>query len=355
MSMNLFSEKHNKELQELLSWLGHPNRNPIQINKINESDCEIIQLNKNLYLYTTIDSIAEEISLKMYTEPETIGWVAAQATLSDLAACGCKPLGVLLSTIWQFGTQLNYQKAIAASFQEVLKIQNCFLLGGDNGNASNTVISCVGLGISDVPAKMRTGIQHNDFLCITGKSGRGAALCLDYLLNNSNRLFSEKLFRPHARISEGNILQKYANAVMDTSDGILTTVKQLCEINKIGIRLFWNEQTLDPLANNFCIANELPKSLIWISEHGDFELMAAISPQFIKQAKDAIPNLEVIGQFDQSNNAHEFFYTINNSQIKKVLSLNKTQFLANEKALGIEKIKNKLKALISYLKDNKFP
>ena len=55
-----------------------------------------------------------------------------------------------------------------------------------------------------------------NFLCITGKSGRGAALCLDYLLNNSNRSFSEKLFRPHARISEGNILQKYANAVMDT-------------------------------------------------------------------------------------------------------------------------------------------
>ena len=52
-----------KELQGLLSWLGHPNRNPIQINKLNESDCEIIQLNK-IYFYTTIDSIAEEISKK---------------------------------------------------------------------------------------------------------------------------------------------------------------------------------------------------------------------------------------------------------------------------------------------------
>ena len=80
----------------------------------------------------------------MYTEPETIGWVAAQATLSDLAACGCKPLGVLLSTIWQFGTQLNFQKLLLHHFK-VLKIQNCYLLGGDNGNANSTVISCVGL------------------------------------------------------------------------------------------------------------------------------------------------------------------------------------------------------------------
>ncbi|WGL60605.1 AIR synthase related protein [Pigmentibacter sp. JX0631] len=358
MSLNTFSQLENKELQSLISWLGKTPKSKKQINEINQSDCEVIKLKENLYIYSSVDSVAEEITNKLYKEPETIGWVAAQASISDLAACGCIPLGILFSTIWEFGTPLSFQQNLANAFKSALSLQNCFLLGGDNGSSSSTVITSVGLGYSTKLSKMRTGIQDNDFLCITGKSGRGPALCIDFLMNqnrNSQRYFSENLYRPMARIAEGILLQKYANAIIDTSDGILSAVKQLCEINNIGIKLIWNENCLDELAIDFCNKLNLPKFLLWIAEHGDFELISAISPKKILQAKKNIPNLEIIGQFKKNKNEHELLFINKNEEINFKIDLNKTQFLAEEKNSSINQIKLRMDSLISYLKNNQFP
>nr|BFD31456.1 hypothetical protein GTC16762_10740 [Pigmentibacter ruber] len=358
MSVNYFSQLENKELQSLLSWLGKNEKSKKQINEINHSDCEVVKLREKFYLYSTVDSVAEEISNKLYKEPETIGWIAAQASLSDLAACGCIPIGILFSTIWEVGTPLSFQIKLADSFKSALNSQKCFLLGGDNGSSTSTVITSVGLGYSTKVSKMRDGIQDDDFLCITGKSGRGPALCIDFLLNQKsicNRLFSENLFRPIARITEGVQLQKFAHAVIDTSDGILSAVKQLCEINNIGVKLFWNEDCIDESAIEFCNKLNLPKFLLWIAEHGDFELISAIPAKKILQAKKKIPNLHVIVQFKRNQIEHEFFFNSNCKQKNLKIDLNKTQFLAEEKNCSLEKIVEKMNSVISYLKINQFP
>lgn len=355
MSINTISQQQNKELLSLTSWLGKPHKNPKQLNQLNESDCEIVQISEELFLCSTVDSIAEEIALSLYNNPETIGWVAAQASLSDLAACGCTPLGLLFSTIWQFDTKISYKKSVSKSFQNAIRMQNTHLLGGDNASAKSTIITSVGLGLSQSKPKMRSGIKHNDYLCITGKSGRGPALCLNYLMERNSEIFPEELFRPNARIAEGIKLQKIANSVMDTSDGILTTAKQLSEINNLGLKIFWNEKILDPIATEYCNKFNIPKTLLWVAEHGDFELMAAISPELIDIALIEIPDLQVIGQFDKNLNGYEFYHTLSNSIKKIFFDLNKTQFLSSDKELSISKIKTNLNQLISYLKDNNFP
>ena len=73
-------------------------RSPVQLNKPYESDSEIILLG-NIKLTVTTDSISEEISTGLYDDPYLIGWMIVTVNISDLAAVGAKPIGILISEI----------------------------------------------------------------------------------------------------------------------------------------------------------------------------------------------------------------------------------------------------------------
>ncbi|MBP1683766.1 MAG: hypothetical protein H6Q27_1333, partial [Ignavibacteriaceae bacterium] len=86
----------NKIINSLISGFE---RSPHQLNYPHESDAEIIQLNDNTKLAITTDSISEEISTGLYDDPYLIGWMIVTVNMSDLAAVGASPLGILISEI----------------------------------------------------------------------------------------------------------------------------------------------------------------------------------------------------------------------------------------------------------------
>ncbi len=61
---------------------------PIQINKLQESDSELLNINilENDQLAVTTDSIVEEIEMGIYKDPYLIGWMTVMVNMSDLAA-----------------------------------------------------------------------------------------------------------------------------------------------------------------------------------------------------------------------------------------------------------------------------
>src|SRR5512141_3471353 len=73
-------------------------RSPGQVNRLNESDAEIVRLGtSDTRIAVTTDSIVEEIASGLYDDPRMIGWMAAMANFSDLAAVGATPLGLLVA------------------------------------------------------------------------------------------------------------------------------------------------------------------------------------------------------------------------------------------------------------------
>ena len=65
-------------------------RSPLQVNKIHESDSEIIKLKDNIFLAITTDSISEEIETGLYDDPWLIGWMAVTpATMPDFSTSIC--------------------------------------------------------------------------------------------------------------------------------------------------------------------------------------------------------------------------------------------------------------------------
>ena len=72
---------------------GHFARSPLQANRVQQSDSEIIRIpdGSPIDLAITMDSIAEEIQGGLYTDPYMIGWMAVMVNMSDLAAVGAEP------------------------------------------------------------------------------------------------------------------------------------------------------------------------------------------------------------------------------------------------------------------------
>ena len=74
-------------------------RSPLQRNKIHQTDAEIIDLNNGFgkYLAVTTDTISEEIKFGLYDDPFLIGWMTVMVNMSDIAAVGAVPIGILIS------------------------------------------------------------------------------------------------------------------------------------------------------------------------------------------------------------------------------------------------------------------
>ena len=280
------------------TWLGGPARHPKQPFALNEADAEIVALDDGRFLATTTDGISEELAIGLYRDPHTMGWMAAQASLSDLAAVGAVPTGLLFSAHWAPGATVGFKREVARGFTEAAASAGTFLLGGDTGSAAATVLHGVGVGFCERRPPGRAGMKPGDLLCVTGKTGGGPALAFSLLLGEkpSDGAFAEALYRPRARLEEGRVLAGFATAMMDTSDGLLSTIDTLKTLSGVGVELEWNTDSLDARAVEYCGARGIPHWLLWVGEHGDFELVCAVPPSKFAEAKARVPGLHVIGR-----------------------------------------------------------
>jgi thiamine-monophosphate kinase len=283
-------------IPELADWLGDQPRSPLQTHAPGDSDAEVIRLRDDLFLATSSDAIEEEIAAGLYRQPRTAGWVAVMAGLSDLAAVGAAPLGILLTTIWAADWGLSRRAELAAGVAEALRRSGTALLGGDNASGQSTVVAISAIGSSPVLPMSRRGARPGDVLCVTGSTGRGAALGASLVLREHGFDWPEDLYRPCARLEEGARLRPFASACVDASDGILRAVRALTSANGVGAALTWNPDSLDGEAAAYFRRADLPLWWLWLAEHADFELVAAVPKRMWSQASAAVKPLHVIGE-----------------------------------------------------------
>lgn len=343
----------------LMKYLTTAARHSSQIHGLNEADSEIVQINETCYLATTVDSIAEEISIGLYRDPYTMGWACAQASLSDLAAVGVSPVGLLFSTQWAEQVNDAFKTTVFQGFNDAVQTANTFLLGGDTGTTHSTVLTSVGLGISSDRPCTRVGMQLGDSLCITGKTGGGSALAFRFLSNEPEAEFEETNFRPCARIKEGKTLRSIATSMIDTSDGLLSALRQLQSVNPVGFHLEWNPNTLDHRAVTYCRRHQLPLWSLWVGEHGDFEILATIPQAKLQLAKKLCPNLNVIGQVVEKKSG--VLLTIPEAESptgfkqQKTIHLNFFQSIHSGRCIEKSSIAKQFAELVYFLKHEGFP
>jgi thiamine-monophosphate kinase len=265
-----------EENRVLSNWAEFLPRSPAQIGLIHQADAELLPLGDDRLLALTVDTVAEEIELGLYEDPETAGWIAVMASLSDLAAVGAEPIGLLLSVTLPAQDRDSIQEAVASGVAGACSVVGTFVLGGDTNSGRQLSIACVAAGIVATSSCMtRLGMEAGHLLFATGLLGNGAALAAAKLLHQGE--FAEKDWHPRARLKEGEAVRGVASACMDTSDGLIATLDQLARVNDVSIRVSTPlEALLAPSAKQMHHQTGLPPFPFLASNHGEFELIFSL-------------------------------------------------------------------------------
>ena len=281
-------------------------------------DCAAFDLG-NEYLLISTDMITEENHISKKMKPKQIGWFITAINLSDIAAKGGKPLGLVLSLGLPSNTSDSFIIDLMKGADLCAKKYNTSIVGGDTKENSNITISATIIGTVNKNEFMsRKGAKVGDILAVTGTLGDAG---LGYYLLNKKVLNNKKiksLFEPNPRIMEGLTLSKLKviNSCMDISDGLSSSLYQLLEINDVGFEI--NKDKI-PLSNEFIryVKNKKIKNIYDYGLHfgGDYELLFTISPNNFKILQESIKNTGIkITQIGKVIKEKEIFIIENNSK-----------------------------------------
>ena len=204
-------------------------------------DCAIIPLGSRT-LAVSIDASLEGVHFRTeWLDFKEIGFRAAGAALSDLAADGATPFGLMVSLgVPDRGNAKGADPAadIMAGIATMANNVESRILGGDLTRAERYSVDVCVLGTVDRPVR-RTGAREGDALWVTGYLG-GAALALRGLLDGK-RLpapLRNRYACPEPRLAAGRWLADHgATAMIDISDGLAADAQHLSAASEVGIEI----------------------------------------------------------------------------------------------------------------------
>lgn len=191
-------------------------------------------------LVLTHDMMVEGVHFLPTADWADVAWKLVAVNLSDLAAKGAQPLGVLLGFMLGTGDE-RFGEGLA----DVLDHYGVPLLGGDTvaGGPPRTFgLTAVGHA-THRPVPSRAGAQAGDSLWVTGRLG-AAMLGFDALRDRTGA-DSTAYRRPLARLAEGEALAPVVTAMMDVSDGLLLDAWRMAEASQVSLAI---EGTSVPIA-----------------------------------------------------------------------------------------------------------
>jgi thiamine-monophosphate kinase len=156
-------------------------------------------------LVVTQDALIEGVHFLLdWISWRDLGFRAAAVNLSDLAASGAEPSGLVVS----LGAPPETRVEDVLELYEGIAESGVPVVGGDTTRADVLMLSVTALGRSErVPG--RGGARPGDLLVVTGPLGAAGAAFRD-----------ERFVRPPLRLAEGRELARTATAMLDLSDGL---------------------------------------------------------------------------------------------------------------------------------------
>jgi len=253
-------------------------RSHLQLNVLHESDAELIRLpGQNLIMAITTDSICEEIERGMYTDPYLMGFMVVTINVSDLAAVGAHPVGLMLSETLKHNLSVDFLTQLQQGISDACRKYKISILGGDTNFSSRIQIGATAIGCIHTGKPItRKGCNVGDRVFCTGLLGMGNAYALEKLIPKVESTLS---YMPVARIEEGIIISKYASSCIDTSDGCIAALDQLMRVNGLGLTIKTPVSGyIDPAARSLCERNDIPEWFMLAGPHGEFELIFTVPP-----------------------------------------------------------------------------
>lgn len=236
-------------------------------------------------LVVTTDSCPTPLLQRLgETDPYYEGWLLATINLSDLAAAGAEPLGLVVSYTLPSDTPVWMLERIIAGVDDCSDAHGTRVLGGDLRDGREPHLSATAIGRRKGRALGRKGANAGDELLLVGHPGYLWAAALVHrdqppgLIPAEVEAVFAMARRPRAQITAGTLLAELglATAAIDVSDGLYAAVRILAGTNGLGARMAPKIE-LDPVVQRvgeLCGVSSFQLGQNW----GDWCLLVAVAP-----------------------------------------------------------------------------
>lgn len=201
-------------------------------------DCALLAPRPGMQLAISSDMLVEGRHFFADVDPEALGHKALAVNLSDLAACGARPLAFTLALALPRADEAwlaGFSKGLLA----LADAHGCELVGGDTTQGPLNICITVFGEVPAGQALLRSGARAGDDIYVSGTLG-DARLALEALLGHihlPDELLAQarqRLERPTPRVALGLALRGIASSAMDVSDGLLGDFGHILKASGVG-------------------------------------------------------------------------------------------------------------------------
>ena len=254
-------------------------------------DAAVIASEPRRSLLFTTDLLAEGVHFDLATASFVdLGFRAATANLSDIAAMGGTPEYMLVSLAMPQSASKVQVEQMYRGLMTACRPHGVRLIGGDtSASATGWFLNIMLVG--SAPAHevlLRSGSKPGDTLYVTGTLGdsRAGLQLLQHsprrsrpsISSRHRRLLVARHLRPTARIREGCWLARgrWATSAIDISDGLSGDLRHLCESSHVGVDLDLSMLPISPACRAYALGLKQDPAMLALAGGEDYELLFTV-------------------------------------------------------------------------------
>jgi thiamine-monophosphate kinase len=201
-------------------------------------DCALLAPAPGMQLAVSSDMLIEGRHFLSTVDPFKLGHKALAVNLSDLAACGAKPLAFTLALALPQADEA-WLEGFSRGLFALADAHDCELIGGDTTRGPLAICITVFGEVPPGQALLRSGARAGDDLYVSGTLG-DARLALEVF--RGTRSLPQPAFdaarirmeTPTPRVALGLALRGVATAAADISDGLVGDLGHILKASRVG-------------------------------------------------------------------------------------------------------------------------
>ncbi|KIQ20314.1 thiamine monophosphate kinase [Variovorax paradoxus] len=204
-------------------------------------DCALLAPAPGMQLAVSSDMLVEGRHFLSTVEPARLGHKALAVNLSDLAACGARPLAFTLALALP-GVDEHWLEGFSRGLFALADEHGCELVGGDTTRGPLNICITVFGEVPAGAALLRSGARAGDDIWVSGTLG-DARLALEVFRGTvalPADVFAEARLRmeqPSPRVALGQALRGIASSAVDVSDGLVGDLGHILASSNVGATL----------------------------------------------------------------------------------------------------------------------
>ena len=239
-------------------------------------DCALLAPAAGMQLAVSSDMLVEGRHFLSTVEPARLGHKALAVNLSDLAACGAKPLAFTLALALP-GVDEPWLEGFSRGLLALADAHGCELVGGDTTRGPLNICITVFGEVPAGAALLRSGARAGDDIWVSGTPGE-ARLALEVfrgtiaLPADAFDTARRRMEQPAPRVALGQALRGIATSAVDVSDGLIGDLGHILASSGVGATLDVDAATALISVDTGNLGEELRRTCA-LSGGDDYELV----------------------------------------------------------------------------------